>query len=111
MAYNLHIRKENYWEIDNPKIDKEKWLSLCKADPTMSIQYSVAGINPNKNEEIVVQADNSCTWRSPKSGEEFIFYFSEDGITLGTEDIQIRKAKEIAASLGLKVYGDEGEEY
>jgi hypothetical protein len=111
MAYNLHIQKENYWEIDNPQIEKEKWLSFCKSDPTMEIQNSVTGINPETKEEIVVQTPGSCIWTSPNTNQEFVFYYTGDRITLGTNDIQIAKAKEIAASLGLKVYGDEGEEY
>lgn len=111
MAYNLHIQKENYWEIENPSIDKEQWLSFCKADPTMKVQDSVTGINPETNEEIVVQTEGSCIWASPSTNKEYIFYYSGDRITLGTDDIQISKAKEIAVKLGLKVYGDEGEEY
>lgn len=111
MAYNLHIQKENYWEIDNPQIDQEKWLSFCKSDPDMKIQSSVTGLNPETNEEIVVQTPGSCIWTVPNTKREYVFHYAGDRITLGSDDIQAAKAKEIAVSLGLKVYGDEGEEY
>jgi len=111
MAYSLHIRKENYWEIDNPAIDKEKWLALCAEDPSMRVQNSVTGINPVTHEKIVMDTEGSCVWIDPNTLAEYVFHYSRDGITLGSDDIQILKAKEIASRLGLKVYGDEGEEY
>lgn len=52
-----------------------------------------------------------CIWTDPNTNQEFVFHYAGDRITLGSDDAQIVKAKEIAGKLGLKVYGDEGEEY
>ncbi len=111
MAYNLHITKENYWEIANPEIQKEVWLSYCKTDSSLEIQEKVVGINPKTKERVEVSGDGICIWTEPVSKKQYTFHYAVDRITLGSDDIQINKAKEIAAKLGLKVYGDEGEEY
>ena len=111
MAYNLHIAKANYWEISDPEIPLEIWLGYCKSDASMRLEEKITGVNPKTNDVIEVGGDGICVWTDPATKNEYTFYYSSGRITLGTDDNQIKKAKEIANKLGVKVYGDEGEEY
>ncbi len=103
-GYNLHIEREN-------QISVEEWLAVCEQDKSLSIQNTAIAVNLQTGEEIEVLTPNSCVWSSPILKKKYSFTYSNGSITLGTDKVQLKKAKKIAKILNAKVVGDEGEEY
>ncbi|EPL06891.1 hypothetical protein [Pseudomonas sp. CF161] len=107
MAYEIHILRT----ADAGEISLQEWHAVCAADPSLELQEQLVGINPRTGETIVLGETDAASWRSPVSGDEYLFDYRRGRISFVHDDELIIKAKDIARALGARVEGDEGEAY
>ncbi|MGY4495446.1 hypothetical protein [Pseudomonas sp. TE3610] len=104
MAYEIHIAR-------SMGIALEEWQLLCASDLSLKLEIELAGRNPFTGETIVSSGQNSATWTSPLTQQQYLFDYRRGRISFVFSDAAIVKAKEIARALGASVEGDEGEAY
>lgn len=94
MAYTIHITKKKDWIKEEPNITQEEWEGLKKD----GILKPVEG------------TDDFSSNRATKDNLSFWFYKGNINCN-PPDDASIQKIKEIAALIGAKVQGDDGEFY
>ncbi|WP_154668243.1 hypothetical protein [Pseudoduganella violaceinigra] len=113
MAYELHITKAAEWSrsSQNP-ITEAEWTAAVAADGQMRMDAVATAENPLTHETIEVRNPFMASWIDPNSNSKHYFYYSRGKVTVKnpSEDV-INKMKALAAMLGARVVGDEGESY
>ena len=112
MPYNLHIERRTSSGEDSP-ISREDWLSYLDRDPEFRQIDGVEGTNPKTGATIRVSGDLMAAWTAVgEPGPPFNYFEGRISVPFrGRDDALIKKMKEVAAALGARVVGDEGEEY
>ena len=107
MGYELHITRilEGSGGESKP-ISLEEWLSYVRGDPEMQIRPAAEATSP-KGEVIRIPGEGLALWK-----EDCWFDWRRGKITVkNPSEVVICKMKQIAARLGARVQGDEGEYY
>jgi len=99
MGYDVHItRKKDWCDEDGPVITAEEWLRYVASDPQLRLDPS----SKRHSVTIDIQSEYPDPWLEWFNGE----------IYSKNPDEAIRaKMIQIAAALGAKVQGDDGETY
>ena len=100
MGYDIHITRAPHHHAENEghAISPDEWLAYIKSDPELRL----AGYN----------GDYFVLWAGPSKYPDPWFDWSHGNISTKNPDPAIvRKAIEIAATLGARVQGDDGEIY
>ncbi|WP_413206451.1 hypothetical protein [Rhodospirillum sp. A1_3_36] len=117
MGYDLHLDRSG------APIGLDEWVDVVAATPNVRIESSGTVLqNPNTGEEIFIagnQGDASVLVPGEGGGEWVkVFFFSRGGVSFSSRwDIDdashpIRRAAcALAAALGARIVGDEGERY
>ncbi|MFN3148678.1 hypothetical protein [Bremerella sp.] len=102
MGYDLHITRRKYhFDDEGPAISESEWRALVESDPELS--FSNDGNGP-----LFATWNGECKYPDPW------FAYSADNGSINTKNPDekiIAKMLEIAARLGAKVQGDDGEVY
>lgn len=102
MGYNLTItRRKNHFDEDGPSITDGEWQALVEADPQLSF-------SKGENGPLFAYWNGDC-----QSCDAWFDYSAEYGSidTKNPDERTIAKMLEMAAKLGAKVQGDDGEIY
>lgn len=109
MTYSLHIHRRADLSERGDDITLAEWLAVCETDPSLDPTGVVTARNPRTGEVIEIRAEGMARWDGPVTT-----WLTFDHGTIrvdGADDHVIAKACEIAARLGARVQGDEGEFY
>ncbi len=107
MGYDIHIHRREFWADVGNDISVEEWRALIAADPTLE-------------EDGVIDwatADGEASQRTPTArlldheGERHFMLQRGEIKAKNPSPLLVAKACEIAARLGGKVQGDDGEIY
>ena len=101
MGYDLYItRKRNWFDDNGPAISRDEWLAIVESDPELSLR-------PN-DEFLTANWNGDCKYPDPW----FSYCATATAIeTKNPDEPIIAKMLELAARLGARVQGDEGEVY
>ena len=99
MGYDLHItRAENWAENAGTEITADEWLALVKSDPELSLS-----------------SDNGpyfAIWSGPsRYPDPWLDWFGGNIYSKNPDSALLQKMVSVAATLGARVQGDEGELY
>jgi hypothetical protein len=109
LAYSLHIHRRTDWSDRGQDITLAEWQALCEADPTLDLTGVAVARNPSTGEEIAIRSEGMARWDGPVTTW---FEWTRGQIGIPTTDATVfAKVSEIAAKLGARVQGDEGEFY
>ena len=99
MGYNLYITRRKDWGDDSgPTISVEEWRKCVEADPELRMDESLG--------------KHFAVWSGPSKDEIPWLAWGDGNIeTKNPDEALIRKMASIAARLGAKVQGEEGETY
>ena len=101
MGYNLYITRRKFsFDEDGPSITADEWRALVDADPELSFNRS--------DDPLTAFWSGECEYPDPW------FAYSEDYACIDTKNPDhaiVNKMLEMAAKLGAKVQGDDGEIY
>ncbi|HEX8552297.1 MAG TPA: hypothetical protein VF681_12175 [Abditibacteriaceae bacterium] len=101
MSYDLHITRKKFWtDEDGPVITPEEWLAVVENDGDLRIDDA-------QGEPFF------AVWDGPGEYQCWISYDADEGGLYSKEptDEFFDKMIQIAALLGSKVQGDDGETY
>jgi hypothetical protein len=100
MGYDLHITRAEEWSDNtDSEITPQEWLALIEADPELTLM-NMSGY------------PYFARWSGPSQYDDPWFDFSGGNIyTKNPDEPMIAKMIEMAARLGAKVQGDDGELY
>ena len=101
MGYDLHItRAEDWTDNDAAQISAEEWLAVVRADPELRLAPE-AGMGPY-----------FATWTGPsRHAEPWLNWSAGNIYTKNPDSALLRKLVSLAAQLGGRVQGDDGELY
>ena len=115
MGYDVHITRAADWtDAEGAPITLDEWLAVVHADPDMRLDGVAEASTPGGT---VRYENNGLAVWTKYSGHEVNgnmawFDYRRGRIVVKNPDEEIRaKMKQLAARLGAKVVGDEGEEY
>jgi hypothetical protein len=115
MGYELHIIRREHWEtLETSNISLDEWLNYVKSDKELELTN---GYSIKIGSEIVFRnRPGFCEWKTDQSKKEFIprpwlSYHKGSIDTKNPDPPTIRKMMQIAAAIGAKVQGDDGEFY
>jgi hypothetical protein len=98
VGYELHITRRNHWSDEGCDITRDEWLTLVANDPELTI-HPVLG-------------DGYAIWNGPSEFEDPWLRWRRGNInTTRPDDALYAKMLDLAAKLGARVQGDEGEFY
>ena len=112
VSYDLHITKADRWlESQEHPIAQSDWLDLVAADP--SLQTREEDYLVHDSEGGIVWCIDPVVWiGGPDDSNAPRLWYRDGEIMVPDPDEEaIPKLKEIAAKLGARVLGDDGEEY
>lgn len=114
MAYEVHItRKQNWFDKDGPAITLEEWRRYAASDPELRLDAVPEPVTPHGT--IVMESPGSALWAaySKKDPRDAVWLrHFRDHVTARDPDAEvIGKMYRIAAALGGKVQGKDGEIY
>lgn len=101
MGYDFHITRAEYW-ADNAgaPITAEEWLAVVRADPELELSPET-GMGPY-----------FARWHGPSpQAAAWLDWAAGNVYTKNPDAALLRKLVRIAAQLGARVQGAEGEEY
>ncbi|MFI2347074.1 hypothetical protein ACH492_08420 [Streptomyces sp. NPDC019443] len=115
MGYDVHItRREFWWDEEDEPICGEKWAAVVERDP----ELEMAGAAEATVEEGAagLRYENPLLARlvtHPGLGTEGAWLDWREGVITvkNPDEVLLGKMKAVAALLGAKVQGDDGEEY
>jgi hypothetical protein len=117
MGYNLHITRKENWsdDDDSAEISLREWKRYVQTDDEMEIESTATSMTEN-DEVVEFESGGLAFWRNYSrhgiDGNKAWFVFHNGEIVVKNPDVAIRnKMIAVAASLGAKVQGDDGEEY
>lgn len=116
MGYDVHITRAKHWtESESEPILLSDWIRYVTADPDMRLDGVAVAKTPDgdvlsyKNEGLSVWTGWS---RHLRDGNMAWFDFRNGEVVVKNPDDEIlEKMRRIAAALGARVIGDEGEIY
>ena len=114
MAYDIHISKTKEWfESEKLPISSNELLIIINSDPELvNDTNDIKSTNPKTGEIIQINTRLSFKYINKTINQEYWFHLIGDRIRFKhTDEIHIKKAKEIAGKLKAFVQGDEGEYY
>jgi hypothetical protein len=99
MGYDLHItRKEDWSDEQGPAIGAVEWLRIVEQDPELHLE--------------TINGPYFAIWSGPSKYPDPWLDWSDGNVyTKNPDQPLIRKMLQIAARLGAKVQGDDGEVY
>ena len=99
MAYDVHITRASEWsQNEGQEITREEWLVQVQSDPELALDLQ----------------NGSCfaVWSKPSQNPDpWIDWFKGNLFTKNPDRALLGKMLQIAARLGAKGQGDDGEEY
>jgi hypothetical protein len=114
MAYEVYItRKQNWFDQDGPAITLEEWRRYAASDPEMKLDIVPEPATPQGT--VRMESPGAALWAawskaSPRNQQWFRHF--RDRITVKDPDAEvIAKMYRVAAALGGKVQGNDGEIY
>ena len=114
MAYEVHItRRQNWFDKNGPAITLEEWRRYAASDPELRLDAVPVPVTPQGT--VLMESPGSAMWTaySQKGPRDAVWlrHFC-DHVTARNPDAEvIGKMHRIAAALGGKVQGNEGEIY
>ncbi len=115
MAYEVHItRKQNWFDKEGQDITLEEWRRYAGSDPEMRLDIMPENVTAQGT--IRMESPGAAFWagysRQGAGGDAAWFRHFRDRVTVKDPDQEIlAKMHRIAAALGGKVQGAEGELY
>ena len=116
MGYDLHITRAPEWteSADDP-ITLAEWLAAVNADPEMRLDGFAEADTPD-GATVRYENEGLAVWTAYSAHEEdgnmaWFDYHRGTIVVKNPDEEVIEKMKQLAAQLGAKVLGDEGEEY
>lgn len=109
MGYDLHItRREFFWDEDGEAIGADEWGALVEGDPELEMVGAA--------ETAGVRYENPALARMvthPHAGTDGAWLDLREGVVTARnpDDLLLAKMKAVAALLGAKVQGDDGEDH
>ena len=112
MGYDVQItRAENWSDKDALPIFEDEWKAIVAPDSDLGITGFTEAQTPN-DEVIRIESPLLTEWRGHSSQSPVYFTYRRNHISCKNPNHEIlRKMLQIAAKLGAKVQGDEGEFY
>jgi hypothetical protein len=99
MGYDVHITRKKFWgSEDGPAISAEEWLKYVASDPQLRLDPT----SKRHGVTLDIKAEYPNPW---------LEWFEGDIYTKNPDDAIRTKMVQIAAALGAKVQGDDGEIY
>lgn len=109
MGYEFHIKRQDGPD-GNSNISLEEWLEYVERDPEFRRIDAVRTTNPASGALIKIPGEGMAVWKV--LGEDVaVFDYRSGRISVPGVQETIPKAKAVAAQLGARVFGDDGEEY
>jgi hypothetical protein len=111
MGYELHITRKEHWSDEGPDIADSEWQAYIANDPEMKITGVAEAALPDGG-VLRYESPLLAEWRK-QSGDEVVWFDFRSGRidVKNPDDETTAKMQQIAAALGGKVQGDEGEIY
>src|SRR5688500_3851169 len=98
MGYNLYItRREDWMDEDGPGISLEEWRSYVESDAELRMDDSLG--------------EHVAVWSGPSTEVSWLAWTGGNLETKNPDEPLVRKMIAVAAALGAKVQGDDGERY
>jgi hypothetical protein len=113
MAYDIHITRAADWSGSRTQpIRLDEWYSLIENSPEMRLEEVATATNPTTGEVIGLDTPGRAVWLSHPRGIAVSFDYRNGKISVKSPDHEsLEKMKQIAATFGAHVQGDDGEEY
>ncbi|MEU6883378.1 hypothetical protein [Streptomyces sp. NPDC046712] len=114
MGYDVHItRREFFWDEEGEAIGADEWTALVEADPDLEM---AGAAEATTGDGAGLRYENPLLARMathPDAGSEGAWLDLRDGVVTAKnpDDALLAKMKAVAALLGAKVQGDDGEDY
>lgn len=113
MGYELHITRKNDWsDEDGPDISFDEWAAFVASDPELRLDGFAEATTP-AGEVLRMTSPGITAWVSSPGAEPLGWFqwFNGEVSAKVRDSAQLRKMHQIAAVLGARVQGDEGELY
>jgi hypothetical protein len=112
MGYELHIHRADHWlNADEQPITPEEWADYVASAPDFRMD-DFAEAEVDDGEVLRVEAEGIAVWTGHPGVDTAWFTLGEGTVDVKNPDESIRrKMFEVAATLGARVQGDEGEFY
>lgn len=114
MGYDLHVtRAEAWWDSEHDPITLDEWIEYVEACDDLAIE-GFAELTTPDGSVIRLEQEGMAAWTGhpEQEGEPVWFSFPGDRIVVKSPDgPTIARMHEIAAALGGRVQGDDGEHY
>ncbi|WOB06924.1 hypothetical protein [Piscinibacter gummiphilus] len=113
MSYDLHIvRLSDKSERTESPISEAQWKEAIRADGELQSDSVASATSPNSGAVIQVRSPLMASWLDPQTKLKHYFRYSRGRISVkNPPESVIVKMRLLAAKLGAKVQGDEGEFY
>ncbi len=111
MGYDVHITRGDWWDKGAATISDDEWRQHVEADTELTMAGQVSATAPS-GETLTYRNPLLANWLGHPSGSPIPFDFRGGCVVVkNPDDSVIQKMRAIAASLGARVQGDEGEFY
>ena len=111
MGYDVHITKKAYWFDEGPDISPSDWSDYVATDSELRITGGIEA-DPLHGSAFRYVSPLLAEWNGHPSGNIVWFDFREGSVsTVNPDEETMEKLQQIAAKLGARVQGEEGEFY